>query len=316
MALDWVNGAQRGSIEIIDHKQEPADDRPYIVLDPKDGAGLASSVRTMLIGNNPPAAIWKNAVYSDLDKYNQFDGRWQQVVFERARGNENFADEFLKIQPGRVIAADRLPRIKHRFGFESFEFPQAVLRYPLEPVENTDRPIDASFAGWMDYSGSEWLHDHRTICCREIEKLNGLIFRADHPAIRTEVSRGRKMNLADYWQSLFRTKVIVAPWGNGETTIRFYESIIAGCLVITPPVDWIDELPAHFVCKSDFSDLPEVLVKAVEWFDNSNRLELRGKLLERYNPREIGKALWADITESRTLHRQDQAPRAGLTPPA
>jgi len=114
------------------------------------------------------------------------------------------------------------------------------------------------------------------------------------PHVRTTESFGESLaaGAQDYADELGRTKVLLAPRGGSVETFRFYEGMLAGCVVITEPLPpfWFYESAPAVVIR-DWKTLPAVLDRllgdrvelerrsaaALEWWD------------ERLSPRAVGR---------------------------
>lgn len=129
------------------------------------------------------------------------------------------------------------------------------------------RSIDVSCAATVDYA-SPLVRHHRSLALERVQQLRG---------VRTVVGRGRVVEHAAYCQLLCNCRICVAPWGWGETTIREYEAMLAGCVVIKPRTDFIESYPTfderHYIpCAVDFSDLPEKAADVLAHWDRYTAL--------------------------------------------
>jgi hypothetical protein len=242
---------------------DPSLDPPgkYCLLDNKDGADLCSVARKTLCSEFPPSSIWKKSVYADPNLYNDFHGRYHEWLIARSLSLE-FDPEMpsphkLPVQ----IPPDRLHRIKCPFAFHAaHEHPQKILKLSEpEAAYNTDRPIHACFAGWMDYK-IPLLAQHRELCVEALTRLSS--------KFRIEVHRGRPFGLDEYANMLFQSKVVVSPYGLGEEAFRDYEAIFAGCVVIKPDSRHVESLRAFPTCRPDFADLEEAIQRGLELFND------------------------------------------------
>ena len=105
--------------------------------------------------------------------------------------------------------------------------------------------------------------------------------------LRTALVRGRGLGRADYTRLMRRARICVSPWGWGETTVRDYEAMYAGCVLIKPRTDFIESWPIvderHYVpCSVDFADLPEKIDSVLAHWDDyaPMRQRNRDRLLE------------------------------------
>jgi hypothetical protein len=257
---------------------------PYIILERLDGANITNITRRLLCSDVPPAAVWKTSRYAHPTQYNEFSGRWHLELCKKAFGQPTLA----KI-PRLQIPTDRLDRIKAPFGFGSFEPAQRIVNGPSRSRRlRIERPIDVSFAGSVSYDDSV-LAKHRALCWEAIGQLWETI-----PRITTKTIRGRGLDAKGYADLLYDAKVAVCPYGWGEECYREFEAIFAGCIVIKPFIHHIADPFKHCACRPDFSDLTQVVSRAIEAW-NGGDLNGYDELADRCDPRNIGRALWADI---------------------
>lgn len=155
-----------------------------------------------------------------------------------------------------------------------------TLSLPTEELlrKDTDRPIDVFFAGTLDYNNSEGkrksgdiISDHRKKCIEVLESIKGY---------KIVIVKGKLLNLADYNQMLYQSKVIISPWGWGEPCYRDYEAILAGCILVKPLTDFVKSacgIFEHSYCmwtQPDFSKLGDDIDTALRKFEStqSNRM--------------------------------------------
>jgi len=135
-----------------------------------------------------------------------------------------------------------------------------ILRKSDRALVRGRRSIEVSFRGavtnpdFPDRGG--WYEDHRNAALRSIQKLA--------PRFSVIASEGT-LDRSAYRDELRRTKICVSPWGHGEVCYRDYEAILAGALLIKPPMDHLEAAPNIYVpgvtyvpVKLDWSDLEEV----------------------------------------------------------
>jgi hypothetical protein len=289
-----LNGRRVELFLVSTEKQARYCHGPYIVIDDRDGAELEIDSRAMLCGDNPPIAVWKNAVYRERPLYSEI-GTPYHVELIRGCLLGPAADPCVPQQ----IPVDRLGLIKSPFCFGCYSGPQAVLKQIGDfPVGASDRPVDVSFAGRIDYPDfgnsfhGSMITSHRVMAIEAISKL-------PH-ACRTS-SGLNAIPFQDYVHQLLSSKIIVSPYGYGETCFRDWEAIFAGALLIKPSIDHIEGFPFHVPCKPDFSDLAEVVALSLERL-NSREPELLDSMREtrvreiyRCSSEVVVEAMWSDI---------------------
>jgi hypothetical protein len=172
-----------------------------------------------------------------------------------------------------------LAKIEPGFGFWAFDRCAALASGPFDP--EADRPIDVFCAG-MVYYGNPAVTHHRHQALAKLGEFRDL---------RVLLGRGRVFTPDCYADVLRHSRICVSPWGWGETTIRDYEAVFAGCVVIKPRTDFITCRPCfderHYVpCATDFSDLCAVVERVLgRWRDYTEaRVENRERFVAARNP--------------------------------
>lgn len=126
-------------------------------------------------------------------------------------------------------------------------------------VERHERQIDVSFIGTVDYrDGDRIISPHRALAAYEISRLRGL---------RTVICQNGGVSVAAYRDITLNSKIGIAPWGLGEPSMRDYELMLAGTVMVKPNSDYlrthepdIYQSGKYYVpCRPDFSDLREVV---------------------------------------------------------
>ena len=103
----------------------------------------------------------------------------------------------------------------------------------------------------------------------EVKKL-------DCNVITTEVTG--KLDKQKYMQTLYDSKLCISPFGYGEVNIREVECIVVGTPTIKPNIECVKSTPFIYGdgftldCKSDFSDLKDVVGFALSNYDDSINL--------------------------------------------
>jgi hypothetical protein len=256
----------------------------YILLDSSDGPDLTQETRAAMLSPNPPALVWKHYRYADLETYRRVTGPW----FAQTEEPSAFTDE-------------QLAGIRAPFGWGAYWGPRGrfiekigrdVLEFPEERALNADRTIDVSFCGTLNES-VEPIKEHRLACRKAIRSLP--------KGITWEISIGPPVSWAKYCDLLFRSKIVVSPWGHGEYCFRDYEAVHAGCLIIKPSCghiahDWI----YHHQCARDFSNLADVVNGFLQFCPKMSTCHpqcARSQLIEHNSPASVASRLWADIKE-------------------
>ncbi len=251
----------------------------------------------------------------------------EQVEFMRQPRSYAFIRQSITRRSGGTVApwggmerptpADVRDRIVTPWGFLGLQMrdKRKPFNYTDKQAARTARPNDVFFAGTVRY-GTVRLgaQDHREAMLKVLEGMKGL-----NMDIVRGVNDKRPMGFEEYRKHLLDAKIVLSPWGLGESCIRDWEAILAGCLVIKPQSDGVEsglDIYAHdagflFYCKPDWSDLEEV-VKAVlaKWPDTKARMKRREVVLReddmQYVGRRLGRMLW------HAMHADSPAPAEPL----
>jgi len=169
------------------------------------------------------------------------------------------------------------------------------------------RDIDVSFVG-TTAGKPEAIESHRLACIAAVKHLDG----------RTTVSApGRPCSAEGYKDLLRRSKVVVSPWGNGETCYRDYEAILAGCELVKPECNWVKTEPDVFAhatwCDKNFENLSEIVTSVLSKWDQRTewRENARENIARAWQPEYLAEQFYALV--ERALQRQ-RWKRCGLLP--
>lgn len=255
---------------------------PIVILERIDGAQLTSTARIVLKHPNVKACV-KNTIFADLSEYNRTRWRYHEDVIRRLKGDANS-----KEPPGLLLEKHELSKIKLGFSFGSYDKLDAFANQVID--WEAERPIDVFFAGTVDYN-DDLITWHRQKCVEAVKALG----------CKTVCEPGRAMNQNVYRTAMLSSKIVVAPWGWGESTYREYEGALSGCVVIKPSSRHMlnpDSLQCHW-CKPDFSDLGGMADDLICRFDSlvEFRRYHRERLLEDRRPDTVAARL-AGIFES------------------
>jgi hypothetical protein len=109
-------------------------------------------------------------------------------------------------------------------------------------------------------------------------------------AVSGEFPEQRTISTQQYFADLRRSRMVVAPFGWGETTWRDYESVCFDCLLIKPDMAHIDTAPNIYLpyetyvpVRWDFSDLEETCAYYLNHPDEMARIVTNARrVLEHY----------------------------------
>jgi len=111
-----------------------------------------------------------------------------------------------------------------------------------------------------------------------------------------KLDNGIKVSQNEYYNKMFNSKIILAPFGYGEMAPRDLEAAMFGSVLIKPDMSYIETKPDIFIdnetyisCKHDFSDLNE---KIENLLGDPNKCSyiiqnLRSKFEEQMNPERL-----------------------------
>lgn len=277
----------------------PPTDRPLVLFDRSDGAFLwwrfkpgGQIVRAILESPNTLGLI-KISRYRSHRAYNseQTDASHHARLIREVQSGQAPAGSDMPVEAISETACSRI-----RLGVGYWAFDQCA---PLADAGNLPsgrkRLIDVFCAVSVDYlcPTISW---HRQIALDRLSRMNSL---------RTVLGRGRVFPDEQYRDLLQRSRICVSPWGWGETCIRDYEALLAGCVLIKPRTDFIDSaLPLddrHYVaCRPDFADLGERITQVLDqWPVYAARApELRDYVLRARNPEAIADQYASALRES------------------
>lgn len=142
-------------------------------------------------------------------------------------------------------------------------------------------------------SQSVYYNSHRKLCVSELSKSTRNIVKLED---------GKKIPQDEYYQKMFTSKIIVAPFGYGEMAPRDIESAVYGSILIKPCMSHIDSEPfvyqdnkTYIACKHDYSDLNEKIDYALSNYEElQNYLvnNLRKSFSLNYHPLNLVKYIY------------------------
>lgn len=113
----------------------------------------------------------------------------------------------------------------------------------------------------------------------------------------TKVENGIKYNLEEYYNRMFDSKIVIAPFGFGEIAPRDLESAMFGCVLIKADMSHIDTEPNIFTpyetyipCKHDYSDLNEKIDYVLSDYKNIQEKMIenfRKQFIKKFNPTNL-----------------------------
>jgi len=250
---------------------------PVILFDKSDGGMLwwhfaphGGAARSWLKARRVVGVI-KISRYKRLEHYNGASAE-DAYHIGQIYGAANGALPAAVKEPIIVLGEKDLSKIEIGYGFWAFACCDPLPDYRID--DGADKDLDV-FCAMTMVNASVGVTHHRGRAMETLERLTHL---------RTALVRGRILSQADYMNLMRRARICVSPWGWGETTLRDYEAMYAGCVLIKPRTDFSESWPViderHYVpCAVDFADLPEKIDHVLSHWDDY--LEMRQRNRER-----------------------------------
>jgi len=162
----------------------------------------------------------------------------------------------------RRLSDDALAKLRVGLHFGQYNRLRPFAR--REPDLDSRRAVDVTFTGSADYA-KDAMNRHRRKCVAAISALPC--------AIKHLVYVGSAMPQAEYIDAAYNSRIIVSPWGAGQSCYRDYEAMFAGAVMVKPNTD---EMRAgcglfrpgvnYIPCRADFADLPHVVERVLaDW---------------------------------------------------
>ncbi|GDX89446.1 hypothetical protein LBMAG45_13020 [Nitrospirota bacterium] len=212
------------------------------------------------------------------------DPAFRRALFERHRCALYFKREYRLPPVGGargLVRRWRTSRADAALAQRTYPLPLAVALDTLPTIPIVQRDVDVSYAARISHpkrlQAVELLHQasgvgfHGGVYAeaedRQSKLLSGvsrlLIKLAGDPPV-TAAQRGTKLSKAEYYALLGRSKMALSIRGGGFDTLRYWEIVASGTLLLSEPPDI--EIPDNFVhdqqalfCRPDLSDLPELV---------------------------------------------------------
>ncbi len=188
--------------------------------------------------------------------------------------------------PFVVLGEKDLSKIEIGYGFWAFACCDPLPDYRVDCGASKDLDV---FCAMTLENGSPGVTYHRKLAMATLERLSHL---------KSVLVRGRGLSQPDYMNLMRRSRICVSPWGWGETTLRDYEAMYAGCVLIKPRTDFIESWPVvderHYVpCAVDFADLPEKIDRVLAHWDDYYEMRRvnRDRLLALRRPESLADRL-------------------------
>ena len=253
----------------------------YMLLDGQDSTSLIGTYE--VFKQSKALLLLKNSLLKDRSLYKQ---GWNLGRYYWGPGDyklEDF-DEY----SDRIVLSGTNWLSTHWSGIKVNWYPRnnkkydvsAMFQYPSLSASNEHGQIQSDYYDAFRKPG--------------IDALNNL--EHDQFVNIAKLENGVRVSQDEYYNKLFNSKIIFAPFGYGEMAPRDLEAAMFGSILIKPDMDYIDTSPNPFIagktyiaCKHDFSDLNEKIMKVLGDYDNYLYINenAREKFAELYNPENI-----------------------------
>jgi hypothetical protein len=176
-----------------------------------------------------------------------------------------------------------------RSGPPAHPIPLGLVRpLAVEPRPMAERDIEVAFMGSVE-------EDHRRLPSAKTISRNLMVEALPAGAhVRATTGFGASLDAspAVYADELSRTKILLSPRGGSVETFRFYEGMLAGCVVVTEPLPpfWFYE-GAPAVVLRDWRRLPAVLERLLSDPDELERRSAASRCWwdEKLSPGAVGR---------------------------
>ncbi|MBF2029779.1 MAG: glycosyltransferase family 1 protein [Oscillatoriales cyanobacterium C42_A2020_001] len=136
------------------------------------------------------------------------------------------------------------------------------------------------------HDSHNWYTDYRMVAVEAVKRL-GAKYRL---AVSGEYPERRTVSKERYQDEIERSRIVVSPFGWGETTWRDYEAVCNHCLLVKPRMEHIDTAPSIYYPNEtyvpiewDFSDLEETCSYYLHNPDEAARIITNARrILENY----------------------------------
>jgi hypothetical protein len=268
---------RRGDIGFADARDMPeADGPPLVLYDRTDGGYLwwvfqpRGDIARRWLASERVLGLLKLSRYLSPAAYNEpatDESLHAQRIRHASRGELSLPES-----PPRPLLDDRsYAKLTLCPGFWTFDAcsPQAVWPLEIDALRRLD--VFCSLTTRYACPAISW-HRHRAL--RELSRVR---------VRRVFLGRGRVLSIRTYHEILRESRIVVSPWGWGETCFRDYEALLGGCVLIKPRTDFVEtllplEAGRHYIpCEPDFSDVAERIEEVLAKWPSFREQRLRNR---------------------------------------
>lgn len=214
----------------------------YFLIDGQDAPTLIGAYE--VFKESKAIYLLKNTLYKDRNLYKQ---SWVNGRYYWGEGNyhcedfDRYADRI--VLSGTNWLSTVQPQWYDYKALKQYDM-SALFSYPSKtPVYE------------HELHQSEAYDNFRKPC---IDAINNLPYNV------AKLKDGEKLPQQEYYQKMFNSKIVLAPFGYGEMAPRDVEAVMFGSILLKPDMSYIESAPmwyedgkTYVSCKHDFSDLEE-----------------------------------------------------------
>jgi hypothetical protein len=168
--------------------------------------------------------VMKVSILRPIELNNKCWGRYHSYILDPS-----------STPPCRIeLETEDLKKLTPGVSYGTYDVMKRWLENSFDP--DIDRPTLIHFAGTTHYGNQHEITRHRTSVMSEIRKIPG-----NHTLID-----GRHIPRAVYDSTMKSSKIVVSPWGFGETAYRDYEALYAGAVLLKPDSNFVNSWPKIF----------------------------------------------------------------------
>jgi hypothetical protein len=215
----------------------------FFLFDGQDASSLIGTYE--ILKNSKALLLFKNSLLKDRNLYKE---KWVNGRYYWGAGNYSCDDIDDYIDKIKLSGTNWLSTVKYDNWFDY----------------NTNKPFDVSALFGFPFPKINYEHGliqsneydkHRKKCIDAVNTLKVNV---------AKLENGIKLSQNEYYNTMYNSKIILAPFGYGEIAPRDIESAIFGSVLLKPCMNHVDTYPNIYIdgetyisCKHDYSDLEE-----------------------------------------------------------
>jgi hypothetical protein len=216
----------------------------YMLIDGQDSTSLIGAYEVFKESN--ALLLLKNSLLKDRTLYKQ---GWQLGRYYWGSGDYKLED--FDMYSDRIVLSGTNWLMTHWAGIQP-------KWYQLEKQYD----ISAMF----QYPTKEMVyeHGHEQSIHYDRNRKNVIDIINQLPFNVAKLANGERVSIDEYYNRIMASRIMLAPYGYGEMTIRDLDAAMFGAILIKPDMSYIDTIPniyipdeTYITCKHDFSDLRE-----------------------------------------------------------